>query len=199
MIVPGGASNNSPTDPEYFDLFDVDSLAANQRVLGVEADINGDGVHSAFALIDGTSTRSTTTFDDNNGTVDRIVGELPESQASDPLGLNRHNNGAAGETEDAYVRMAWATGGAAWDIGILDDDAGTPSDQTSRENALRDAFVDSLGRQIVSAHSAGKVFVQDEVLLALNLGFAGDGPGGNDDSIDTGAAGMVGTGFFIAA
>jgi len=67
------------------------------------------------------------------------------------------------DSNDSYVRMAWDTGGAAWDIGVVDEFQPIDSPEA---NALRDAFVDSLVQQI----DEGKPFQADNVLLALNLG-----------------------------
>ena len=70
-----------------------------------------------------------------------------------------------GETNDSYVRMAWDTGGAAWDVGIAAQGLQSPV-----ANALRDAFIASLAKQINNATTAGKVARIDDVLLAFNLG-----------------------------
>jgi hypothetical protein len=75
-----------------------------------------------------------------------------------------------GETPDSYVRMAWDTGGAAWDIGVVDryyDDGGINSEEA---DALRDAFISSVGNQINAAAAGGRVFRNDDVLLAIDYG-----------------------------
>jgi len=71
------------------------------------------------------------------------------------------------DSNDSYIRMAWDTGGAAWDLGVVQEFGSITSPEA---NALRDAFVDSLGDQILRAESVGDVFRVDEVLLALNVG-----------------------------
>ena len=53
----------------------------------------------------------------------------------------------SGEANDSYVRMAWDTGGAAWDAGAI----------STLPDALRDAFIDSLSAQIKDAAAAGKI------------------------------------------
>ena len=70
------------------------------------------------------------------------------------------------DSNDSYLRMAWDTGGAAWDVGVVGEFGAT----SPEANALRDAVVDSLSEQILRADAAGKVFRSDQVLLALNLG-----------------------------
>lgn len=72
----------------------------------------------------------------------------------------------SGETNDSYVRLAWDTGGAAWDIGVVQS-FGIQSDAS---NALRDTFIASLGAQINHAKAAGFVAKADDVLYAFNLG-----------------------------
>jgi len=96
----------------------------------------------------------------------------------------------AGELPDSYVRMAWDTGGAAWDVGVVDRFGAT----SAEANALRDAFIGSLGDQILRADGAGKVFRADDVLLALNLGYSigvveGFQPDNGTYTVDSGATG----------
>ncbi len=86
------------------------------------------------------------------------------------------------DTNDSYVRMAWDTGGAAWDIGVVDAYSEIGGINSSEADALRDAFIDSLGSQILRAAAAGEVYHNDEVLLALNVG--------SDTSFDAGSAGI---------
>ena len=184
VLVPGQASNMSGDDPTYFDLFSIDTLASNERVLGVEADTDGDGFHSAYTHVDATSTRSTATFNDNTGSLDDIIGEEADANNSDIDG-----NTALGETENSYVRLAWNTGGAAWDVGIIDSvsedfdpNPFTPAElleQAQREIALRAAFAESLAEQILAADTEGRVFHEDQVLLALNIGSSSDLDAGN--------------------
>ena len=83
-----------------------------------------------------------------------------------------------GEMPDSYVRMAWDTGGAAWDIGVIDahSEEINPATQTAygisspEADALGDEFIDSLQRQIVRAHTEGKLYREDVVIAAINLG-----------------------------
>jgi hypothetical protein len=82
------------------------------------------------------------------------------------------------DTNDSYIRMAWDTGGAVWDLGVIDEYAPSISPATFQPyginspeaNELRDAFFESLDNQIIRANSQGKVFRADQMLLALNLG-----------------------------
>lgn len=76
---------------------------------------------------------------------------------------------SSGETSDSYIRMAWDTGGAAWDVGLVDRFGPT----SPEANALRGAFIDSLIGQIDRAELLGKVYHEDDVLtpvLELNVG-----------------------------
>jgi hypothetical protein len=75
-----------------------------------------------------------------------------------------------GETPDSYVRMAWDTGGAAWDLGVVDKYYGDGGINSPEANALRDAFITSLGNQINAAAASGRVFRNDDVLLAIDYG-----------------------------
>jgi hypothetical protein len=77
--------------------------------------------------------------------------------------------GTFAESNDRYVRLAWDTGGAAWDLGIVDAVGDTGDLETARE-ALRDAFLDSLGDQINRQATAGKVFRADVPLIEINVG-----------------------------
>ncbi|MBN1853378.1 MAG: hypothetical protein JW829_11665, partial [Pirellulales bacterium] len=75
------------------------------------------------------------------------------------------------DTNDSYVRLAWDTGGAAWDFGVLeyrnDSFGGVDS---SEADALREVFIESLGDQILRAYKLGRVFRDDQPLLELSLG-----------------------------
>lgn len=71
------------------------------------------------------------------------------------------------DSNDSYIRMAWDTGGAAWDVGIVDEYVTIDSDEA---NALRDALVGSLADQILRAEAVDRVFHEDTVLRAINLG-----------------------------
>jgi hypothetical protein len=71
------------------------------------------------------------------------------------------------ESNDRYVRLAWDTGGAAWDLGIVDGVGDTGSLTTARA-ALKDAFFDSLGAQINRQAAAGKVYHGDVPILEVN-------------------------------
>ena len=75
-------------------------------------------------------------------------------------------DGGSGESNDSYVRMAWDTGGTAWDIGVVSQ-FGIGSEVS---NALRDAFVGDLAAQINNAIAHGKVARADDVIAAYNLG-----------------------------
>jgi hypothetical protein len=82
------------------------------------------------------------------------------------------------KTPDSYVRLAWDTGGAAWDVGIVDASINLPGGILSDPaNALRGAFSGSLTSQILRAQAAGKVFHNEDaiqspgaVMLALDIG-----------------------------
>ncbi|RIK74401.1 MAG: hypothetical protein DCC67_16640 [Planctomycetota bacterium] len=106
----------------------------------------------------------------------------PHSLFSSTTGLDAYGFYANGisESNDSYVRLAWDTGGAAWDLGVVQEYAG--GIHSLAANALRDAFIDSIADQIRAADAAGKVFNGDEVLLALNAGGA--------VSINAGSAGV---------
>lgn len=82
-----------------------------------------------------------------------------------PLGAT-FSSGAPNETNDSYIRMAWDTGGAAWDMGIVIE-TGISSNES---NALRQAFVDSLANQILRRSAAGQTFQADVQLAAFNFG-----------------------------
>lgn len=173
VIVPGAASNLDANDPQYFDLFSIASLGTGQRVVGVEADGDGDGLHRARIHTDSTSLLTDGSFDDGPGSLDSIVGEQVDTMGGGTP-ITALNNTADGETEDSYVRLAWETGGAAWDAGILDsrsiDAGGVLPDQALREAALREAFAESLAEQILEAHAAGRVYRSQNVVAAVNLG-----------------------------
>ncbi len=173
VIVPGAASNTDIDDPTYFDLFSTSSIAANQRVVGVEADADGDGLHAAYTHIDGTNTTGTAAFDDRPGSSDVIEGEeIDTSPTGSPT--TPFNNGADGETENAYVRLAWDTGGAVWDAGIIDsrsvNNGGELPDQANREGALTSLFAASLTDQVRDRFRNGTTFVSGEVVAAVNFG-----------------------------
>jgi hypothetical protein len=86
------------------------------------------------------------------------------------------------DSNDSYLRMAWDTGGAVWDIGVVDAFANDGGINSPEANALRDAFVGSLIAQIDRADRGGEVFREDNVLLALNLGGPTlDGTGGTNN------------------
>ncbi len=74
---------------------------------------------------------------------------------------------SSGETSDSYIRMAWDTGGAAWDVGVVDRFGAT----SLEANGLRDAFISSLVGQINRAAAAGKTFRSGEsVVMSINYG-----------------------------
>jgi hypothetical protein len=118
---------------------------------------------------------------DKTGGVSSTVGIW--SGAADPLGMppgkyipGPHSiNGESitdsfGETNDSYVRLAWDSGGAAWDLGTVDAFFSNGGIDSPEANALRDKFIASLANQINSAADKGKVFRDDEVVLAINYG-----------------------------
>lgn len=139
--------------------------------MGVEADHNGDGLHTAYTVDNGFATRSTAIFDDTFGSADEIIGEL-----ADEINPDIDQNSALGETENSYVRLAWETGGVAWDVGVIDtvsiDNGGPLPDQAQREAVLRDAFAEKLASQIIVASAAGKVALATQVIAAVNFGGA---------------------------
>ena len=75
-----------------------------------------------------------------------------------------------GEVRDSYVRLAWDTGGAAWDIGVVDAFFANGGIQSNEANALRNTFIDSLASQIKRKHDVGDVYRSDQVLRAINFG-----------------------------
>ncbi|MEX2317237.1 MAG: hypothetical protein WD669_08800 [Pirellulales bacterium] len=60
------------------------------------------------------------------------------------------------ESNDSYIRLAWDSGGSAWD-------SGAPAIKFV-------AFADSLAAQIIRQHEDGKVFHNDSVLAAIDFG-----------------------------
>jgi hypothetical protein len=99
-----------------------------------------------------------------NGTADAIAlpaGKFVPGPHSINGQFNDHNTHS--DTNDSYVRMAWDTGGAAWDIGVA-------AAGNAAANELRNTFIASLSQQINDAADAGKVFRSDEVVLAFNVG-----------------------------
>lgn len=87
-----------------------------------------------------------------------------------PHSLGGQIEGYRGDVRDSYIRMAWDTGGAAWDIGIVDAFFSNGGINSPQANALRDAFIGSLAGQIDRSLAAGKVFRNGEVVLAVNYG-----------------------------
>ncbi len=144
-----------------FNYIDIDSYSDNNGELTIE---NTGGVGATVGIWSGSADAVTLPA----GTF--VPG--PHSIQTD----------SSGETSDSYIRMAWDTGGAAWDIGVVDA-FGLNSPEA---NALRNALIDSLGDQILRAAAAGKVFHSDEVLVAVNYGgntLSGEGFG--EDTGDT--------------
>ena len=149
-------------------------------VFGIEpSDEDGDGdstTHAAYVQDGSNPTYTTTVFDDDFNLI----------QGSTENGTN---------TDDDYVRLAWGTGGSAWNVHVIADEF--DSTQTTQNNTLvafNDAFVDSLSNQINNAHASGNVFQADNVLLALNLGNATgivDGFKPDDGTYSTDGAGDV--------
>jgi hypothetical protein len=69
------------------------------------------------------------------------------------------------DTNDGYVRMAWDTRGAAWDLNVV-----AAGSTTNLANALRTKFVASVGNQISDAAADGRVFKEAIPVLELNVG-----------------------------
>ncbi|MCC6493693.1 MAG: hypothetical protein IT424_11820 [Pirellulales bacterium] len=89
------------------------------------------------------------------------------------------SSGTLEETNDRYVRLAWDTGGAAWDLGAIDG-IGLPIDPNlggvdpqlldATRNSMRDAFLTSLGNQVKRRADHGDTFRSDVVVAAFNYG-----------------------------
>jgi hypothetical protein len=92
------------------------------------------------------------------------------------------------ESNDAYIRLAWDTGGAAWDIGVLQALPGN----TAVANAFRDAFLSSLADQAAIAAAEGR-FQSDQVLAAYNFGSTVGGEGFSADPFAVTASNSITT------
>ena len=176
VLVPGEATAHDENGFAlgHSELFLIDGAAANERVLGVEADVADDVdvtdmIHSYHGIDTVTHAPTNGQFDDTPGSLDDIDGETTN-----------------GETEDAYVRLAWDTGGAAWDVGIVETFFENGGITSPEANQLRDDFIESLSNQIMRADEHGQVFHEDEVVLAINYGGNGlAGEGFDEDTGDT--------------
>jgi hypothetical protein len=87
------------------------------------------------------------------------------------------------ETNDAYIRLAWDTGGAVWDLGVIDGVDLLGANLELARTRLRDVFIASLAEQINGAAASGKVAEADNVLMAIDFGAT---------SATTGADGFTG-------
>ena len=79
--------------------------------------------------------------------------------------INETPNGV----EDDLVRLAWESGGAAWNnltIPVM----GQPSQVSEYVDDFDQAFVESIGAQILRKHAAGEVVFPDDALLEINVG-----------------------------
>lgn len=152
--------------------------------LSFQAVLYGDGtIRFNYEDIGGFADDSSERIDDNSEGINATVGIW--SGAADPITLAEGKfvpglhtvfgeefvastgaPGGAGEMPDNYARMAWDTGGAAWDVGLVQRFGAT----SPEANALRDALVDSLVNQINRADVAGQVFEPGTPILELNIG-----------------------------
>ena len=170
VIVPGEShefpqgSNSYVHDP----LFVVQGAPPGEYILGVEAD-QADGVvdqmHDYYGIVGTTPTTGRFNSAFGGDTIDGEPG------------------GAVGETENSYVRLAWDTGGGAWDIGVTEDFQGV---HTPQANELRDVFIASMINQINDARAIGKVFHDDSPLLEINLGGTATGSYSDDSTATLG-------------
>lgn len=69
--------------------------------------------------------------------------------------------------EAPYVRPAWDSGGAVWDLGFIGGIGGITSPDAV---ALQDAFIGSLGDQILAAAASRKIFEQGVTIVEANIG-----------------------------
>ncbi len=74
--------------------------------------------------------------------------------------------------EDDFVRLAWATGGAAWNNDVISGDSGNNPDYAA---AFDIVFMESIGRQILDKHARGDVVFPDVPILEINMGGAAMG------------------------
>jgi hypothetical protein len=160
---------NGTQDPVAFQAI----LFANGNIQFNYQDLDS---YPSFGTVAGTILRTggiSSTVGIWNATADALT--LPAGMfVSGPHSINGATDSDAGagtaETNDSYVRMAWDTGGAAWDVGVVQgflNDGGVNSPEA---NALRDAFIEELAEQIKSAGALGKVARSDEIVFAHNIG-----------------------------
>ena len=153
--------------------FDADMFAATGGVVyGVEADETDGNVNNQHtAYVDNAIT--------NNG--------LPAEVFSDEAEGGPHDiNGSSSdfsETDNAYVRLGWQTGGSAWNIDVVRQGqyAAANTVAADRLAEFNDFFVDSLTDQVTSKIATGDVAHLDVPLLEINFG----GPAMGDFIADT--------------
>lgn len=156
----------------------------NHDPLSFQAVLFGDGtVRFNYEDIEGLADNSNERIDDNSEGVSATVGVW--SGAADPITLaegkfvpgphtvfgeefvaSPGDPGGAGEMPDNYARMAWDTGGAVWDVGLVQRFGST----SPEANALRDALIDSLVNQVNRADAMGQTFEAGTPILELNIG-----------------------------
>lgn len=137
---------NENTSEDVFTAF----LGSGIEVLGVEADnlVNASYVN---------------TFDQDHNAYGYSGSAIVTGTYDDTIA------GQINFAEDDYVRLAWETGGSAWDVRHIPDvNNYTTSDPEAA--ALADAFIDSLGDQILAADAAGKVARTGTPVFELNVG-----------------------------
>jgi nidogen-like/dockerin type I repeat protein len=66
--------------------------------------------------------------------------------------------------EDDFVRLAWETGGVAWNNDVISGSSG------AYQTEFDLAFMQSIGDQIARKHATGDVAFPDEPLLQINIG-----------------------------
>ena len=160
VVTPGALDLTTLNDNhDWFELFDINSTTDNERVLGVEADVDGDGNHNAIVFDTlANAVALPTLFNESN---DDIVAE--------PEDLSR----LATDAETTYVKLAWETGGSVWDIGIIDpQNQGVVNTDDGSPTEAAKALAQEIGKSIASAvlnAEADELDIIDGVANALPL------------------------------
>jgi len=99
-----------------------------------------------------------------------------------------HDFDALPGAEDDFIRLAWATGGVAWNNDTI---SGASSSTSAYVEAFDTAFIQSIGRQILDKHERGDVAFADVPVVQVNMG----GPALGDFISDTNTT-ILGSSFF---
>lgn len=78
-------------------------------------------------------------------------------------------NGGVG-FDDEYVRLAWDTDGAAWNLYVVEQYLQGASEQPDDLEALNKAFLDSVAQQVLKRAVYGEVFQEGTPVVQLNVG-----------------------------